>query len=180
MKAQNKEKTIIGYFHSKGAYNVPGSNFHARSADNIMLTRAIIEDWAFYIDHFRSNPNLITAGLANTCGKAAQFHNFWWARASYIAVKEEPRFGSNIERHYYEFWLETGSRDADQKPNSTLSICAYKYGKIPTPKPPDCDKYIKDGAHDGEIQNMNNMKYALLCGGVIIKALEIDKLLQEG
>lgn len=175
--AKDRKNTVITYLHSKGGFNVPGDVYKGRSASNIMLTRIITEDWKFYLDQFIANPVLNVAGLANTCGGAAMYENFWWARASYLAVKEEPKFG-DIERHYYEFWLNTGSREQDQNKNSILSICSVKYLFLPTPQPPECDKLIDDH-HHGTESGMNNMKYAILCNDSIMAMLKIKEWIKE-
>ena len=121
------------------------------------------------------NEQLKTVGIANTCGGAAQFHNFWWARASYIAKGlNEPKFGLEIERHVYEFWLgEAGSRfQYDENVTQTLSLCAPKYAQSPTPIPPKCDELIDDHAHEfGPGEKMNNMKYAILCSEQMLDRL---------
>jgi hypothetical protein len=167
-------KTIVGYFHSKGGMNSRSANqlFDGRNADNIMLTRIVLEDWEYVFNNFAENPNLLTAGMANTCGHAAQYHNFWWARASYLALKEDPN--SQADRHYYEFWLETGDISLDVLPNATLSLCE-KYYPVKVAQPPICDIGFFDPDHpDATDRNTKNMKYAVVCTKEIRKALNIS------
>jgi hypothetical protein len=173
--ATSPERTVVGYMHSKGGGG-SGNPLHpyGRTAMNVMLTKVVIEDWHFVFDQFLRNEHLKTVGIANTCGGAAQFHNFWWARTSYAGSLPEPKFGPEIERHIYEFWLgEAGSRFSyNENITQTLSLCAPKYAKIPTPVPPKCDELIDDHAHEfGPGEKMNNMKYAILCSDEMLDRL---------
>ena len=78
VSAEDKENTIVSYFHSKGAFNHgDGQLVDGRTRTNVFLTKVVMEEWRFILDNFVENKALLTAGLAACCNNPAQFHNFW-------------------------------------------------------------------------------------------------------
>ena len=127
VQSTDKQNTIVSYFHSKGRHPSPipthlllssfaartggfnhgdGTLIDGRTRTNVFLTKVVMEDWRFILDHFAENKAL--------------FHNFWfehwipyailthtyqlsylplhrrWARASYVSGRPEPQYGSHI------------------------------------------------------------------------------------
>lgn len=119
----DKTKCLILYFHSTGSFNNwDGKN--ARTANNIVLTRLLVEDWKYIIGLFRHNDDIANVGLSAGClNQPMQYYNFWWVRASYVAQLPEPTAVS--ERHYFENWV--GMTGSLTKPSQLVSLCETKY-----------------------------------------------------
>ena len=74
-----------------------------RTHDNIKLTEVVItQNWKSIIDQFAKNESLSTVGIGASCS-GFQYHNFYWARGSYIRLLVSPTLTKN--RYYYERWL---------------------------------------------------------------------------
>jgi len=125
--AEEVNKTLILYFHSKGMNN--GNHSRTRTTENVFLTEKVIKPWKEIVARFQSEPALNKAGYAAS-EKGFIWYNFWWARASYLQGCPRPILTEN--RYYYEDWLgrrkqekntnegETGIHVA---PSDCLSLC---------------------------------------------------------
>lgn len=92
--------TVLLYFHGKGMVN--GEDGVIRSRGNEMLTRVVIEPWREILQHFQEKTELMKVGYA-MAREGHVWHNFFWARASYVRRVVEPIISA--DRYYYEGWL---------------------------------------------------------------------------
>jgi hypothetical protein len=130
------DKCIILYFHSKGAFN-NFNGIHPRTFHNIMLTNLIPNDWKYVINVFQENVNASSIGMNTGCTTTApwQYHNFWWARARFLNILEEPK--TKVDRHYYEYY--TGQVPQDKLlENAYIGLCDTKYN-VSRPVDSNCD-----------------------------------------
>eukprot|EP01039_Chlorochromonas_danica_P001392 gene1392-1513_t len=95
---QQARNTLFLYFHTKGMI------FHGDETKrhDLPFFSMVIEPWKTVREHFMSDPLLNKAGFAIS-NHGWGWHNFWWARASYLQTLEYPI--RNPFRFYYEEWL---------------------------------------------------------------------------
>lgn len=95
------DDTIFLYFHTKGM--VHHGQHLTRYDVEANLSRGTIEPWQQIAAVFQANATVTRVGIFPS-GMGWLWHNFWWARASYLQTLVEP-IRSITYRHYYETWL---------------------------------------------------------------------------
>lgn len=122
-----RNTSVVLYFHSKGMSN--GRKDRIKTEENKMLTNYVLHPWREIVARFQSEPGLNKAGYA-AAKHGWIWYNFWWARASYLAICPEPILTDR--RHYYEDWLgriNNGSFEHGTEPGGfttsadCLSLC---------------------------------------------------------
>ena len=109
----NAQETIFLYFHTKTMVN-HGRHMSRPEGEAIHFMNAI-DPWQQIVAIFQSNASVTR--VANFPAPLGwMWHNFWWARASYLQAVVEPI--RTTRRHYYEDWLgrlfsETTEQDAE-------------------------------------------------------------------
>lgn len=95
---QQARNTLFLYFHTKGMI------FHGDETKrhDLLYFNLVIEPWKKVKEHFMSDPHLNKAAFAISA-HGWGWHNFWWARASYLQTLEHPI--RTPYRYYYEEWL---------------------------------------------------------------------------
>jgi hypothetical protein len=97
---KDRTDSVILYFHSKGMMN--GDKSRVRTEANENMTREVIKPWESVAKRFKRDPLVNKAGFT-AANDGFIWHNFWWARASYLI--DSPRPAKVSRRHYYEDWL---------------------------------------------------------------------------
>jgi hypothetical protein len=97
--AQFDKESIILYFHDKGVTHGSQLNDDVRT-----LMHLVVGQWKQILLVFEQHRAITKFGVA-FAHNGLEWWNFWWARASYVQLLEEPII--TLRRHYYEGWLGT-------------------------------------------------------------------------
>jgi hypothetical protein len=106
--SQSDPNNITLYFHSKGISHIPVmTEDNCRHPVEMEMFDISIERWRHNITLMHLFPSI------NKVGHSASeygwiWHNYWWARGSYLRTCEEPT--KTRRRHYYEDWLCRSSK----------------------------------------------------------------------
>ena len=103
-KAENPNKTIILYFHSKGMVNYNRRYVEVRK--DLYFHKTVIVPWRSALQHFNEDDGLNKAGAIGADGGWI-WYNYMWARGSYLIQLPGPIRSKN--RYYYEDWLGIGN-----------------------------------------------------------------------
>jgi hypothetical protein len=104
---------VILYIHSKGSSPLPSNNMSARSRAEMTLYFEIVFPWRDILEATRDF-DADTVSYAHA-GPFPWF-NFWWARASFVATREE--VWPSPRRHYFEDWLSRPSAVKGECPSA--------------------------------------------------------------
>jgi hypothetical protein len=108
-------RSIIGYFHSKGASH---KGVKGRHCQEVQLTRKVTCQWDRAVNMFQILPR-IKICAATTSKHGLGWYNFWWARASHLAAQPEP-VALPPRKWHWECWI--GSVPAE--PSSRFNLVA--------------------------------------------------------
>lgn len=96
---------VVFYFHSKGITHRDNytayEKFHKKNA---RATTRLIESTGLVKEVFDLFPSVAKLGMSYSKGHGWIWHNYWYARGSYLDKTDEPRL-LPTNRYYYESWL---------------------------------------------------------------------------
>lgn len=101
--SQSDPNNMTLYFHSKGISHISNPTpDNCRHPVEIQMYNICIDNWIQNLAIMSIFPSIDKLGHSvGTSGWI--WHNFWWARGSYLARCEEPL--KTRRRHYYEDWI---------------------------------------------------------------------------
>lgn len=116
---ESRHYQYLVYFHTKGMTHSERERIKIEE----ILTHYIFHDWKFFIQIFQENSKINKLGLfpawkVNNQDEIVRggwvWYNFWWARADYIRILEQPKIDPK-HRYYYEEWLSYLKSDNNSK-----------------------------------------------------------------
>jgi hypothetical protein len=137
LSAEEAAKHVFLYFHTKGMVfrNPQGT----RVAQELYMVDRTIRPWRDVVDIFQGNETVTRIGLWPS-REGWMWMNFFWVRASYVVLLEEPR--RTTWRYYFEHWLSCtvlpNSTAPEERPpgaedscatdcTTCFSLCKYEY-----------------------------------------------------
>lgn len=102
---------VVLYFHTKGSSHLPKDGSLVRTHSEMALFYEIVVPWEDILTIFNlSDSDLVCLSYTGSF----PWFNFWWARASFIATREEVE--PSARRHYFEDWLHRSSQFKSECP----------------------------------------------------------------
>jgi hypothetical protein len=155
LSAEEAAKHVFLYFHTKGMvfHNPPG----VRLPEELFMVDRTIRPWRDVVDIFQGNQTVSRIAVWPS-HQGYLWQNFFWVRASYVVLLEEPRRTS--WRDYFETWVVCtvlpnstapedwphGAKHPQCQTDCTtcFSLCNYKHSTTynphqvawPCPEPP--------------------------------------------
>lgn len=123
---ESKRYKYLIYFHTKGMTH----NENARVITEEILTYYTFHDWKFFVKVLEKNSKINKIGLFPAWKINDQceilrggwiWYNFWWARADYVKILEQPKIDPK-HRYYYEEWLSCVAKNNINKFHDGFSI----------------------------------------------------------